>query len=216
MLHEKLTYLRRAPRTSSSPGRFRGRSSPGFYAELIRDGNAVGSDPVARLRGRALRLGIEAEPYLVAPEPARGRSPSSGTSSSTRRTSARRARRDRRARRPQRPHHARRRVLRALPRGARRGRPPARGRRGSRPVSTVGAGDTLLAAFIAAGGGQTGRRGRDPERGRRECRLGARGGPRPLRPARRRSASGRHVASTASSRFGRTPERPRPVRREAW
>ena len=113
-----------------------------------------------------------------------------------------RPRRDRRARGAQRHHHPRYRLLRALP-GERaedvrlRARAPR-----LEAVSTVGAGDTLLAGFIAARMRRPPVRGCDPQRGRRQRRLRPRGGARSVRRARGRAA--RRARRARPSRAGPT------------
>jgi 1-phosphofructokinase family hexose kinase len=67
VLREKLAYLSQGAAYVVFAGSLPRSVDPGLYAELIRDGNRRGLATVLDSEGEALRLGIEAEPYLVAP-----------------------------------------------------------------------------------------------------------------------------------------------------
>jgi 1-phosphofructokinase family hexose kinase len=67
VLREKLAYLAQGADYVVFAGSLPRDVDPGIYAELIRDGNRRGLMTVLDSEGEALRLGIEAEPYLVAP-----------------------------------------------------------------------------------------------------------------------------------------------------
>ena len=172
-----------APSSSCSPGRCRAAVDPGFYGELVRELSRGQLLAVVDSEGEPLRLGRRgrAVPRLAEPPGGGGaRRPRVRRRGGSRR----RARRDRRPRRAQRPHHARARLLRAASRGPGRAAACARRRRAIEPVSGVGAGDTLLAGFLAARVERAALRGGGAGRRRRRRRVGARGGRRPLRPAR--------------------------------
>jgi 1-phosphofructokinase/tagatose 6-phosphate kinase len=67
VLRDKLAYLSQGAAYVVFAGSLPRSVDPGLYAELIRDGNRRGLATVLDSEGEALRLGIEAEPYLVAP-----------------------------------------------------------------------------------------------------------------------------------------------------
>ena len=67
VLREKLTYLCQGASYVILAGSLPRSVDPGLYAELIREGNRRGLMTVLDSEGEALRLGIEAEPSLVAP-----------------------------------------------------------------------------------------------------------------------------------------------------
>jgi 1-phosphofructokinase family hexose kinase len=67
VLREKLTYLAQGADYVVFAGSLPRGVDPGFYGELIRDANRRGLLTVLDSEGEALRLGLEAEPYLVAP-----------------------------------------------------------------------------------------------------------------------------------------------------
>jgi 1-phosphofructokinase family hexose kinase len=67
VLREKLAYLAQGADYVVFAGSLPRDVDPGMYAELIRDGKRRGLMTVLDSEGEALRLGIEAEPYLVAP-----------------------------------------------------------------------------------------------------------------------------------------------------
>jgi 1-phosphofructokinase family hexose kinase len=67
VLREKLSYLGQGADYVVFAGSLPRGVDPGFYAELIRDANRRGLLTVLDSEGEALRLGLEAEPYLVAP-----------------------------------------------------------------------------------------------------------------------------------------------------
>ena len=149
MLLEKLHYL--SPRRRLR--RLRRLAAARRRGGLLRRGGPRPQPPRrprrARLGGRAAAARDRGGAVARLAEPARGRA--------RRRAGARGrgglpdgARHDRRARRAQRAHHARVRLLRALPRGAAGAPLPRECARELEPVSVVGAGDVLLAQFIAA------------------------------------------------------------------
>ena len=61
------TTSRAAPTSSSSPARCRAAVDADFYAELIRELNRRQVQTVLDSEGEPLRLGLEAEPFLVSP-----------------------------------------------------------------------------------------------------------------------------------------------------
>jgi 1-phosphofructokinase family hexose kinase len=67
VLREKLSYLGQGADYVVFAGSLPRGVDPGFYRELIRDANKRGLLTVLDSEGEALRLGLEAEPYLVAP-----------------------------------------------------------------------------------------------------------------------------------------------------
>ena len=67
MLREKLQYLTRGVDAVVFAGSLPRAVEPQFYGELIRDLNRRGVDTVLDTEGEPLRLGTEAEPFLVAP-----------------------------------------------------------------------------------------------------------------------------------------------------
>jgi 1-phosphofructokinase family hexose kinase len=67
VLREKLAYLAQGADYVVFAGSLPRDVDPGIYAELIREGNRRGLKTVLDSEGEALRLGIEAEPYLVTP-----------------------------------------------------------------------------------------------------------------------------------------------------
>jgi 1-phosphofructokinase/tagatose 6-phosphate kinase len=67
VLRDKLAYLSQGAAYVVFAGSLPRSVDPGLYAELIREGNRRGLATVLDSEGEALRLGIEAEPYLVAP-----------------------------------------------------------------------------------------------------------------------------------------------------
>jgi 1-phosphofructokinase family hexose kinase len=67
MLRDKLHYLARGADMVVFAGTLPRGVDPAFYAELIRDLNRRGAHTALDSEGQPLRLGIEAEPYLVSP-----------------------------------------------------------------------------------------------------------------------------------------------------
>jgi 1-phosphofructokinase family hexose kinase len=67
VLRDKLAYLSQGADYVVFAGSLPRGVDPGIYAELIREGNRRGLMTVLDSEGEALRLGIEAEPYLVTP-----------------------------------------------------------------------------------------------------------------------------------------------------
>ncbi len=67
VLREKLAYLSKGAAYVVFAGSLPRSVDPGLYGELIREGNRRSLSTVLDSEGEALRLGIEAEPYLVAP-----------------------------------------------------------------------------------------------------------------------------------------------------
>ncbi|HEX3254907.1 MAG TPA: 1-phosphofructokinase family hexose kinase [Gaiellaceae bacterium] len=67
VMRDKLSYLAQGADYVVFAGSLPRDVEPGIYAELIRDANRRGLLTVLDSEGEALRLGIEAEPYLVAP-----------------------------------------------------------------------------------------------------------------------------------------------------
>jgi 1-phosphofructokinase/tagatose 6-phosphate kinase len=67
MLREKLDYLSRGADTVVFAGSLPRGVDEGYYGELIRDLNRRGVGTVLDSEGEPLRLGVEAEPYLVSP-----------------------------------------------------------------------------------------------------------------------------------------------------
>ena len=67
MLREKLVYLSRGADYVIFAGSLPRGVEPGFYAEAIRDLNRRGVLTVLDSEGEALRLGTQAEPFLVSP-----------------------------------------------------------------------------------------------------------------------------------------------------
>jgi 1-phosphofructokinase family hexose kinase len=67
VLRQKLSYLGQGADYVVFAGSLPRSVDPGIYAELIRDANRRGLMTVLDSEGEALRLGVEAEPYLVAP-----------------------------------------------------------------------------------------------------------------------------------------------------
>jgi 1-phosphofructokinase family hexose kinase len=67
VLREKLSYLAQGADYVVFAGSLPRGVDPGLYGELIRDANRRGLLTVLDSEGEALRLGLEAEPYLVSP-----------------------------------------------------------------------------------------------------------------------------------------------------
>jgi 1-phosphofructokinase family hexose kinase len=67
LLKEKLQYLTRGAAAVVFAGTLPRAVEPSFYADLIRDLNRRGIDTVLDSEGEPLRLGTEAEPFLVSP-----------------------------------------------------------------------------------------------------------------------------------------------------
>lgn len=67
VLREKLAYLTQGADYVVFAGSLPRGVDPGIYGELIREANRRGLMTVLDSEGEALRLGIEAEPYLVTP-----------------------------------------------------------------------------------------------------------------------------------------------------
>jgi 1-phosphofructokinase family hexose kinase len=67
VLREKLSYLAQGADYVVYAGSLPRDVDPGMYAELIRESNRRGLMTVLDSEGEALRLGMEAEPYLVTP-----------------------------------------------------------------------------------------------------------------------------------------------------
>ena len=67
VLREKLAYLSKGAAYVVFAGSLPRSVDPGLYGELIREGNRRSLSTVLDSEGEALRLGLEAEPYLVAP-----------------------------------------------------------------------------------------------------------------------------------------------------
>lgn len=70
MLKEKLAYLSQRAEFVVLAGSLPRGVDPGFYGELIRDANRRHTLVVLDVDGEPLRLGVEAEPYLVSPNAA--------------------------------------------------------------------------------------------------------------------------------------------------
>ena len=87
VLREKVEYLAQGAEFVVLAGLASARRRPGFYAEFVRELGRRQLLAVLDTEGEPLRLGLEGEPYLVAPN---GREAEAlvGTSSSTRRTSS--------------------------------------------------------------------------------------------------------------------------------
>jgi tagatose 6-phosphate kinase len=149
VLREKLVYLAQGVDYLVFAGSLPRGVEPGIYAELIREGNRRGLLTVLDCEGEALRLGVEAEPYLVAPNLREAEAlvghefvDEEDLSAGLEEIAALGARN----------------VIITLETGCYALFRPERGEevrlraRGPRlePISTVGAGDTLLAGFIAA------------------------------------------------------------------
>jgi tagatose 6-phosphate kinase len=67
ILRDKLTYLCQGAEFLVLAGSLPRGVEPGFYGELIREANRRGVATILDAEGEALRLGIEAEPHLVSP-----------------------------------------------------------------------------------------------------------------------------------------------------
>ncbi len=119
-----------------------------FYAEAIRDLNRRGVQCVLDCEGEPLRVGVEAEPFLVAPNQREAES-LVGQEFRADEDFLMALDDDRRPRRTQRADHRGDGLLRALPGGA-AGRPAPRLDARLEPIAPVGAGDVLLAGFLAA------------------------------------------------------------------
>ena len=187
MLLEKLRYLSRGADFVVFAGSLPRGVDDDFYADAIRELEpAAACRRVLDAEGEPLRLGLEAEPFLVSPNQ-REAEALVGQEFHDEEDFLMALEHDRRARRAQRADHATRRGCFALlPRGARRRAATARSRPQVEPVSAVGAGDVLLAGFIAARLDGRAARGRAARGGRRRGRVDARARRRPLRPARGR------------------------------
>ena len=90
MLLEKLHYLSRGADFVVFAGSLPRGVDDGFYAEAIRDLNRRGVQTVLDTEGEPLRLGVDAEPFLVSPNQ-REAEDSSARSSPTSRTSSSRS-----------------------------------------------------------------------------------------------------------------------------
>src|SRR6478736_5466203 len=67
MLREKLTYLSQGADAVVFAGSLPRDVDEGFYGEVIRDLNRAGLKTVLDSEGQPLRLGVESEPFLVSP-----------------------------------------------------------------------------------------------------------------------------------------------------
>jgi len=67
MLREKLTYLSQGADAVVFAGSLPRDVDDGFYGEVIRDLNRAGLKTVLDSEGQPLRLGVESEPFLVSP-----------------------------------------------------------------------------------------------------------------------------------------------------
>ena len=67
MLREKLTYLSQGADAVVFAGSLPRAVDEGFYGEVIHDLNRAGLKTVLDSEGQPLRLGVEAEPFLVSP-----------------------------------------------------------------------------------------------------------------------------------------------------
>lgn len=67
ILRDKLAYLCQGAEFLVLAGSLPRGVEPGFYGELIREANRRGVATILDAEGEALRLGIEAEPHLVSP-----------------------------------------------------------------------------------------------------------------------------------------------------
>jgi 1-phosphofructokinase/tagatose 6-phosphate kinase len=66
-LREKLEYLSQAASTIVFAGSLPRGVPPGIYGDLVRDANRRGLKTILDTEGEPLRLGVQAEPWLVAP-----------------------------------------------------------------------------------------------------------------------------------------------------
>ena len=173
MLLEKLHYLAQGAELVVFAGSLPRDVAEDFYAEAIRDLARRHVPAALDCDGEPLRLGVEAEPFLVSPNQ-REAEALVGHEFHDDEDFALALAADRRARRAQRDHHDRERLRRAAARGARRARATAPSRRRSSRCRRSARATSLLAAFIAARahGGRAG--GRAPRRGRRRRGVDAR------------------------------------------
>ena len=199
MLREKLRYLSRGADAVVFAGSLPRGVDESFYADAIRELNRDGVRTVLDAEGEPLRLGVEAEPSLVAPnqheaEALVGQELEDRGLPMALDTIAELGARN---------------VLITLETGCygltreeRRGRSASTpSLRGSSPCPTVGAGDVLTAAFLAAELDGAAVRRRAPVRRRRGVGVDARGRCRALRAARGRPA--RRARSRSRARAGR-------------
>ena len=149
ILREKLAYLAQRAEFVVLAGSLPRAVDPGFYGELVRELNRGQLLAVVDAEGEPLRLAVEAEPYLVSPEPARG--------GGARRPRVRRRRGSRRRASTRSPRSARATSSSRSRPGCyallREDRTELRVRAQApriEAISEVGAGDTLLAGFLAA------------------------------------------------------------------
>ena len=181
MLLEKLDYLSQGAELVVFAGSLPRDVEDDFYAEAIHDLAPPQVPAALDCEGEPLRLGVEAEPFLVSPNQREAealvgqefhddedfaarrstRSPSSAPATSSSRPRAAASRCSARTASPRRYRVVAPRV---------------------EPVSTVGSGDTLLGGFLAARS-PAGARGRAARRRRGRRGLDARARRRPLRPA---------------------------------
>ncbi len=149
ILFEKLHYLARGADMVVFAGTLPRGVDPGFYGEAIRDLNRRGVHTALDSEGQPLRLGIEAEPYLVSPNQREAESIVGQEFHEEQDfADALRDLAELGARNVLISHEA---GCYALIRGE-RGRPKRFRATAPRvePVSTVGSGDVLLAAFVAS------------------------------------------------------------------
>ena len=143
------TTSRSAPTSSSSSGSLPRGVDADFYGELIRELNRRQVLTVLDAEGEPLRLGLEAEPFLVSPNQ-REAEALVGQEFYEHQDFALRPRAHRRARGAQRADHEREPAAsRACAKGARRAATAVLAPQ-VEPVSRVGSGDVLLAGFVAA------------------------------------------------------------------
>jgi 1-phosphofructokinase family hexose kinase len=151
MLFDKLRYLARGADMVVFAGTLPRGVDPGFYGEAIRDLNRRGVHTALDSEGQPLRLGIEAEPYLVSPNQREAESIVGQEFHEEQDfADALRDLAELGARNVLISHEA---GCYALIRGE-RGRPKRFRATAPRvePVSTVGSGDVLLAAFVSLAG----------------------------------------------------------------
>ena len=175
LLREKLAYLTQGAEFVVLAGSLPRGVDPGFYAELIRDLNRRHVLTVLDTEGEPLRLGVEAEPHLVSPNVQEAEELVGHEFNDEA---------DLAAGLDEIAELGPRNVLISVEAGCfalvRDDREEHRVR-GSSPrleaVSTIGAGDTLLAGFLAGRVDRPVGRGIGARRGRRRCRLGPRARP---------------------------------------
>ena len=202
ILMEKLHYLSRSADSSSSPARCRAASHDGWYADSVRELNRRGVRVVLDTEGEPLRLGLEAEPLLVSPNQREAEGiVGQELEDDEDFLMALDAIAEMGARNVQITLENGCFALVREERQVRRYRATAPQ---LEPVSAVGAGDVLLAQWIAARSRRARRRGRAAPRRRRRGGLGARGRRGPLRPARGGAAELRRRGARARARLAVT------------